>query len=240
MKNIISVLLVLMLSFLGCAKFEEDLIDGRNCKDCTLISGRITTSNGTTPISNMKVELYWNYGGDGSLFSGISRKKATTKTDKNGYYDLICQLKDEEMEKGSFHVSANVDNNIYCNTVRSTGDDWKVLSVPDLRKDASFDINYDIPKKSFIEMSATNPADIQPNDYFTCTYTFLEETVGKQKMNLDCGIGFAYSYPNSLIEVAAEQAVILTFNKTKDGIRSQETDTITLKPLETYKYSVTF
>ncbi len=228
-NNVFSILLfALVLTFSGCEK--DDLAYSKKCNECIQITGRITTTNGTAPIPNQNMTVYWNNDAINLLHS-FTRKKATGRTDKNGYYDLKFNVRDSELREGSFTlVAEDIDTKIY---YESPG--LAYFNSNKMKRDTTLHVNYTIPKKAFIEMQTTNAKEIKPNDYFACTYTFLGGVDGKQEMNI---VG-PLSFPNT-IEVAAEQPVILKFSTTKDGILSDRNDTLTLKPLEIYKYTVTF
>lgn len=91
MKHVNKLLLLfftLMLVTTGCIKREDDLI-GPVCQVCTVITGRLTTGDGTIPIENATVTANWV--NTLYLHGGTVRKKAVSTTDSKGYYCKYCK-----------------------------------------------------------------------------------------------------------------------------------------------------
>jgi hypothetical protein len=229
-------MLLLLFVFLsiasGCIKKEDDLI-GPVCQGCTIIKGQLTSGDGTIPIANAKITTNWIK--TFYLQGGTIRKKAATTTDSKGYYELKFQIRDDEKGEGYFKTEILQPSVEYlsCSNIGHS------FAFFDLKKDTTIVVNYFIPKRAFVELRLTNQSQIKASDYFASSFTSKMGIDGKQ----GCApvITWSSGLPsNPVLEVAAEQPVIVTTHKTKDGVKTTTYDTLNLSEGQKAVYNAEF
>lgn len=191
-----------------------------------MLSGALTTANGTRPLSHVPLVVTWR--NDGYIVSGSVRKKAVTQTDEAGNYELRFLIRDDEFVEGYFVVEPALDvtKYVYC---RYEGLDFDFF---DLKRDTTLLANYDIPEKAFIEFALSNPGALQTGDKLTTQFSY---SFGKDGQEI-CSSSIQWNeFSNSshVVEVAADQPLLLEQVKLKNGVESKEQITLELKAGET-------
>ncbi len=206
---------------------EEDDLSSQNCSSqCTVVSGKFVTHDGTKPIPNVPVTLYWK-----NLqieAGGVIRTKATGTTNSNGDFLLNFAMRDDELKQGYFALKYDIqDPNFW-----TIGD--KEFPIQKLRRDTMVFSSYLIPVKAYLDLQITNPNDIKPTDYFYSSFRFRygEYTFGT-------GVIWK-SIPEQPFEIAGNQKVFVETTRRKLGIVSTTYDTLLLQKGERKVYSVTF
>jgi len=225
-------LLLCVLQTIGCVKREDDLINPV-CQSCSVIKGRLTSGDGTIPIANAKITANWV--NTFYLQGGTIRKKAVSTTDSKGYYELKFQLRDDEKGEGYFEIEIPTPSVEYL-SCSSNGHSFAFL---ELKKDTTIEVNYFIPKRAFVEVRLTNQSQIKTSDYFASSFDSKMGIEGKQS----CGqvITWSSGFPsNPVIEVAAEQPIIVTTHKTKNGVKTTTYDTLNFSAGQKAIYNAEF
>jgi hypothetical protein len=223
-----------IISFCFCiSSCVKEEFDTETCSsDCTVIQGKITTSGGTKPATNIKLELIWTnikYMG-----GGIKRTRAVTETDKNGLFDFRIDLKNDEIKEGSFYIHIDADKSKYLSFNDYT------IDLPQLKRDSLIIINnYLLPRKSYIEWKVLNLDKINHSDYFDSCFG---GQMGFEKKSFS---GTVVLWSSGLpldkkIAVVGDQPLYIANLKAMNGIYYQKNDTIFLKPGETKVYIVDF
>lgn len=215
-----------LLAISSCVREEDDLVS-QNCSSlCTVVSGKFVTYDGTQPIPNVPVTLYWR----NILMEagGVIRKKATSTTNSNGDFMLKFSMRDDELMEGYFTVKYEIRDPNYL----MIGE--KEFSIQKLRRDTMVFSSYLIPVKAYLDLDITNPSDIKPTDYFSTSFRFRygEYTFGT-------GVIWK-SITDRPLEIAANQKIFVETNRMKSGVASTTYDTLILQKGERKVYSVTF
>jgi hypothetical protein len=229
-----SAFLFILLLFLvtSCFRVEDDIIS-KNCPgSCTIITGKITTGNGSVPFKKLSLSLECRP--NPRQFGGLIRRKATARTDAQGFYTLKFLVRDDEIAEGHYQVNGEFDTDVYLNFNKED----KLFSFYNLKRDTTIEMNYWLPKKAFIEMKLANPEDIKSGDTFY--------SVMGSKLGVD-GAQYYSNYVNwtnpptsSVLEVAAEQPIFVEHWKLKNNVRITERDTLQLKAGEKVIYTTRF
>lgn len=218
--------------FSACVEREDDIAPV--CEDaCTTISGYLTTGDGTGPLPNANLTVYWK--DTPYLSRGTVRRKAIATSDANGYYELNFHIRPEELENGYFQVEIPVNPDEYL--ICGQGD--HSFAFHDLQRDTAVQINYFIPRKAFVEIQVYNQEQIQEGDYFATNVKSRLGVEGKQ----GCGGVSTWSrseLSNAVLDVAAEQPVVVRVIKTRDGIKTESNDTLTLAAGEKVLFEAEF
>ncbi|MBI3219771.1 MAG: hypothetical protein HYZ44_09685 [Bacteroidetes bacterium] len=215
-----------LLTISSCVREEDDL-SSQNCSSqCTVVSGKFVTHDGTQPIPNVPVTLYWR----NILMEagGVVRKKATGITNSNGDFMFKFSMRDDELAEGYFTVKYDIRDTNYW----TIGD--KEFPIQKLRRDTMVFSSYLIPVKAYLDLQITNPNDIKPTDYF---YTSFRFRYGEYAF----GTGVIWkSIPEQPLEIAGNQKVFVATSRIKSGVASTTYDTLLLQKGERKVYSVTF
>lgn len=163
--------LLLVLTFYGCEKTEDDT--GLNCiTDCTTLQGRFVTMN-NEGVPGVKISI--NYRSHPGTYGVYIRKIAQTVTDQNGNFYKDFYIKDEELgesAEGYFQViidDSKLDVNKYILSDNQVGNstsplDYAIYSVN--IRDTIIGGTYYLPKKTHIKVNLNNFIPQQEGDYF--------------------------------------------------------------------------
>lgn len=218
--------------FVSCSKEEDDLIS-QNCEiDCTQIIGKIMTDNGTVPISDVKLTVKWD--NIPYLGSGTIRNKATTRTDSEGNFNLNFFIRDDEIEAGGFRIEYELNENEYLSSHLNR------ITIFQIARDTTLNINYNIPKKAFLNLSLLNLSDIQSGNHLATDFSY-ESPSGFDQSVTGQVIGWSNeSEQNNLIEVAGNVPVELRIRRTINGVSTSEFETLFLEAGTTSDYTIDF
>ncbi|WP_276497897.1 hypothetical protein [Pontibacter litorisediminis] len=214
-------MLLVLLLISGCLDKEEDITGPVCLTGCTTIQGKLTTGTGSAPLGSAILTLEWvntRY-----LSGGTIRKKATAKTDADGNYQLAFQVRDDELGEGYFNVDIAVDTVQYM----LCGKDNYSFTFFEMKRDTTIEVNSFIPRKAFLELRLSNPEQVKTSDYFASTVYSPVGVDGEQS----CGKVETWRSDYSstrVVEVAAEQPVVIDTRKTKDGVQTVTMDTLLL------------
>ena len=230
LKNCLLFLVFLLLT--GCIRHEDDFISKYCPGSCTQLQGRLTTADGTEPLAGALLTATWK-DIHPPLGGGTIRKKGVARTDANGNYTLSFLLRDAELQDGYIAVTISLDQQTY-----ATCDTELVFYAFELARDTTIAVNYNAPRKAYITAALANKADIRPGDHFSTTFTYQS---GK-KPDL-CGPGVVWNWTDrtqQVLDVAAQQPVIVRNQKIKSGVETTETDTLMLSPGQQLAYKAVF
>jgi hypothetical protein len=202
---------------------------------CTIIKGRFTTAANTIGLADIPLEVVWeNTTSNGIGKSGVFRRKATGRTDANGYYEIKFLLRDDELTDGFFLVNYKIDPKKYI-VPQESG------FALDLKRDTTFMYDYLIPQKAFVELQVANREAIKSSDYFSSTFSFDLGIAEPQSISQRYGVVVSLKdYTQSIIEVAGDQPVIIRTTKEKDSIRTFQSDTISIPSGQKYIFNTQF
>ncbi|MDT0648421.1 hypothetical protein RM545_17145 [Zunongwangia sp. F260] len=231
-KTLGFLILILTLTFQSCTKGEDDLIS-QNCEiDCTEIIGKLMTDFGTTPIANHKVTVIW----DNTRFaSGTVRTKATTRTDSNGEFYLKFFIRDDELNEGIhrlYYDELNGDEFLRA--------DLNGITIYPTIRDTIMLRNHNVPKKAFLNLSIMNLDDLQEGDSFSTNFKNLSPIGFSQSVGGSINPWSNDSENDRLIEIAANQPVILEIIRDINDVITRESDTLFVNSGTTFNYTVDF
>jgi hypothetical protein len=233
MNNILKLtLLINLILFQSCSKEEEDLVSQKCQSDCTEIIGKIMTENGTVPITNLELTVKW----DNIPYLGIGKilTKATTQTDSEGNFHLKFFMRDHELEEGDLRIEYKVNENEY---LAAHLDKIRFKKVS---QDTIITLNYNIPKKAFLNLSLLNLKNIKQKDWFILGLTY-EKPVGFEQSIYKGSKGWnSESNKNDIIEIPGNQSVELRITRGKNNVSTIEIDTIFLNTGATSNYLIDF
>lgn len=215
---------LLTLALSGCDGWKDDYISKYCPGSCTVITGKLTTANGTKPLAHVTLALNWEVN---SYPSGYVTKKAIAKTDENGNYELRFLIRDNELKDGRFVMEPLMDEKqfIYCR-------DEKIdFSYYDLKRDTTLVENYLIPEVAYVEFQLRSPGSLPAGDKLTTHFSY---TYGKDGQLLCTGkIDWSNISKNGIIvRVAADQPVTLKNSRLRNGVSSEEETVLQMKPGE--------
>jgi hypothetical protein len=215
-----------LLTISSCVREEDDL-SSQNCtSQCTIVSGKFVTHDGTQPIPNVPVTLYWKNLQIGA--GGVIRTKAIGTTNSNGDFLLKFAMREDELKQGYFAMKYDIRDPNYW----TIGE--KEFPIQKIRRDTMVFSSYLIPVKAYLDLQIANSNDIKPTDYFYSSFRFRFG----EYMN---GTSVNWTYiPEKPLEIAANQKVFVETNRIKSGVVSTTYDTLLLQKGERKVYSVTF
>ncbi len=216
----------------SCVEEENDLIS-QNCDvDCTEIIGKITTDNGTEPISNLKLMVEWS---NLQYLGGTVRKKAVTRTDAKGNFRLKFYIRDDEEKSGLFRVKCEIDENKYLlSRYKNIGRAY------DVSRDTVVKIAYNIPKKAFLKLNFLNLDYLQDKDTFSVDFSYETSTDFDQPFMGAYFSGDRESVPSTIMELAGNQKIKMVILKRINKIKTKKIDSILLEAGTTSDYIIDF
>lgn len=196
-----------LICFASCTKDEDET--GDTCKaDCTVITGKVVTTN-NQPLQGMGFEVI--YSRTGFLYSHTIKKSKAT-SDRNGYYDMSFYLKDDELDKpdGYFtflDIKVNtekLDAKKYIVTQDMAGGFSGKL---DLKRDVVYDVNFYVPQKRYIPVTLKGFKPIQESDRFEIQVMFPwgYEDDSESEKPLDTKYTLGYTKFNEFCATKEEQ-----------------------------------
>lgn len=220
----------------GCAKKQDLAPDCTNA--CTIITGRFTTDNRTIGLANVPLDLKWvDFTG---LTQVANRRKATTTTDANGNYTFRFYRNDDELTDGLYSVHYQADANTYIVNRDGQGAE---IDAGNLKRDTIIVSDWLLPRKAYLHLNVTNPMPI--SEYFVAEYSFENGArSGPNRFNATLHYGL-YSFSGTPatsadVVIGANQPVELAVDKTKNGVRTIQRDTIRLAAGAHYSHQVTY
>ena len=227
-----SLIALVIIILIGCSKEESDLIS-QNCEsECTEILGKIMTDNGTVPISNVKITVKWD--NIPYLGSGTIRTKATTQTDSLGNFNLKFFIRDDEIESGGFRIEYELNENEYISSYLNR------ITIFQIARDTTLNINYNVPKKAFLNLTLLNLDDIQSSDDFATDFSYERPDGFDQSIDGQSISWSNESEQNNLIEVPGNVPVELQIRRRINGISTTEIETLLLDAGTTTDYTIDF
>lgn len=228
---------VLLVPLLGSCTQKEDDLASQDCPgSCTTIQGRFTTAGRREGIANVLLEVVWK-NIDHTPFGngGISRRKATGRTNEEGFYQLTFLMREDE-EEGYFVVKYQADAKEYLVPLNHN---W--FEVDGLTPDTAVTYDYLLPRKAFIELQVANREAIKSSDSFAGDFTYELGVLTPQGGSQRRVVAVSYlAPPESLIEVAADQPVFVQTTKVKDNARSLQSDTLVIAGGQKQVFTVAF
>lgn len=227
------IILLSIFSFVSCEK-EDDLISQSCETDCTEITGKLMTDNGTTPIVDHKITVVWENTNQGTI-GGTIRTKATTRTDDTGEFNLKFFIRDDELQNGFHRIYHDVLNDDEYLRADLNG----ISVIPSVR-DTTFVRNHNALKKAFINLSLLNLDEIEGNDRLWTNFKYMSPSGFTQPIDASVRGWTAESEANHLIEIAGNQPVIVEIDRKINNVSTTETDTLFVSSGTTIDYSVDF
>lgn len=226
MKIKFAVIIILFL-LVSCWKDIDDT--NNNCtNDCTTISGRIVTEDGTVPASELNFQLDWKIQ---SELGGTYRNIKKFKSDKNGFFDISFHVTDQELYwKGGYAIKYLDSDKNYVDLNDHIGD-YPVVGVVDLSiRDTLINKTVLIPRRSFIRFKMLN-STIQT----VCIVYYKYGDVRNDRSYHSGGRIDSKEQLEKVVEAAGNQMNYLNINKfpgdkiisIKDSIYVPPGDTIT-------------
>lgn len=229
-----SIIFILMILILQSCSREEDDFFSINCEtNCTEFFGKVMTDNGTTPISNLSLTVKWD--NIQYLGSGVVRVKDRTTSDSDGNFRLNFFVRDDEISSGSFTIEYEIDENKYYSSHLNKMTEFRIE-----KRDTTLNLNYNIPKKSYLYLNLQNLDKVEKSDYFSTTFSYEKPLSFKQSIN-----GHAISWnndskQNNLIELVGNQKVLLKIIRRKNNVYETETDTLFIEAGRTLNYTIDY
>ena len=241
MKTRLLFLLFLLMTFAGCVK-EDDDSDAPLTAGYTTINGQVITS-GNKPLKDVALQVM--YIETQYLASYHSWLKRETTTDKNGYYSMSFNIKDDEAESYDGQLNSyfqllfdfdNLDPDNYFLSYYSVDNDYSFYVSPSLKQDTTYTISCYIPAKDYITVNLKNFKPVQEGDrfevetYFPWGIKSEKEDNSNKFMNTQYGISssgydhFVAEHENQVyrVPVARSDTNIVRIIKEKNGITTSE------------------
>lgn len=216
----------------SCGGDKDDYISKYCPGSCTVIEGRMTTANGTKPLAGINIALDWEMSG---VWNSSIRKKAVTRTDADGYYELRFLIRDDEPDNGVYIIKPAIDLSGFA-PCSANGTDFLFYR---LERNTTVLADYNMDEVAYVEIQLNNQEAMQQGDSFHMQYSYLygrnEEQECRRSYNWD-----ATSANNHTIDVAAGRTVVLKTFKLKNGVSSVEETTLQLTPGEKAVQVITF
>jgi hypothetical protein len=225
---------LIFLCFLSsCVEVEEDL-GSQNCtENCTVIKGRVTTGDGTEPLSGANIKIRWSnvhppYGG------GIIRTKAKSKTDADGDYHIEFKSRADELLGGHYQLILYVGNEYYKPV---EGDSYSFCFSCDEEGETKI-YNIYAPYKATLVVSAEGIANFSELDRLGFSSTFKYGIDGSEKTG-HVRAWYKDSYDKVYrIHIAAQQLVPVQNTLRRNGVLTYSYDTLYCEKGKEYEYVV--
>ncbi|RIJ34075.1 hypothetical protein [Pontibacter oryzae] len=224
-------LLVLIPFLSGCNQEKDDYISKYCPGSCTIIKGRATINNGSTPLAGVTLLAQWHY--SRYLSGSTIRKKAFATTDANGNYELRFLLRDDELQGGYIEVITNLDPEKY--TYCQPGDFYY---AGELERNTTLERNYALAAKATLELQLSNPDALGPNNSLVVTARYA--TAPTQGAECEQRIFWPQTTATQLLTVASGTPVTISIARTKNGQQTTENLTVQLQEGETLALPLTF
>ena len=141
--------IVFLFFLVGCWNENDD--SNIDCtSDCTNISGRIVTEDGSVPVGGLNFQLDWMVKG---TLGGTYRNIKKFTTDKNGYFNINFHATDQELYfKGGYTIKYLGSDENFVN-LRDLGADYPVLGYVYISKrDTLINKILMLPRRSYIKI----------------------------------------------------------------------------------------
>lgn len=233
MKHFFSIIIVLLF-ITSCISRKKDFIDESECSNnCVTLNGFLLTGDGTIPVENTLVEVLW----DGSSYFSLNlRDKAKTFSDKNGFYEMKFNLRDDELNEGFFRVKIYPgDEYLLCDM-----DDTHQFTYFFLKEDSTYTTNYLIPQKATLVLKSQGAENMKEDDSFFVTVS----TPYGANLNYNCGLLISWRRDNydkiHDWSAGSNQNIVIEKNIKKNGIRKITNDTLMLQSGHKLEYVIPF
>lgn len=225
------------LLFLVAACQKEEPLE--TCSgSCTVVTGRLVTTNGRVPIQGAGVTVEYRYQ------AGLgyrSRAKTRTTTNRNGEYRLSFYPKDAELQDGYFEVTYQIDKNKYY----AIGNDDDGVALWDVKRDTLLQLrDYNFPRKAYLRLAITNQSELIADkgqfltDFNSC---YGQNSVFHPNIQGGGAVVFWNGLPSkNPIPLAGDQPIIVRNYKTKQGINTVSRDSLFIPAGTTQTYTVTY
>jgi len=233
-----AIIVLLILTFYGCSKTEDDTDE--NCTaNCTTLQGRFVTLN-NVGLKGVKVSINYRISG-GELGGSYTRKIVKTETDGSGNFHKQFFIKDNELGNeadGFFNVDIDdsrldVSKYILCdnligNTTQNIG--FAIYAIN--TRDTIIGNTFYLPKKTYIKVNLNNFVPIQDDDYFEVRtlYPFGPNVGHNDFLDSEYATGFS-GYTNFMANglntqlnpfVAENERNIIRIARRKNGVNTIE------------------
>ncbi|NDK55263.1 hypothetical protein [Pontibacter fetidus] len=227
----------ILLTLSSCHTETEDFISKYCPGSCTVIKGRLTTDDRSKPLGGVMLEVRYE---EFSMFSSFKRRKAVATTDANGNFELRFLMRDDEIGNadgsfGEMNVYAHLDTSKYLTCSGSQ----RLLAYYRLKRDTTLAVNYNIPRKAFVQVQALNTAAMQTGDNLTTDF-IVDAGAADDPSTCVPGIFWHRNVTAQTFAIAANQQVTIRTYKRKSGVETVTSETVTLTPGQTINYQVTF
>ncbi|ARS34277.1 carboxypeptidase-like regulatory domain-containing protein [Pontibacter actiniarum] len=230
--------LVLLCCAPACSRQEDDYISKYCPGSCTVIKGHLTDATGTQPVAGVTLLARWHK--SYSPGSSLSRKKAFAVSDADGNYTLRFLLRDDELSEGVFELVTSLEQETYTSCfplasvyIGDIGRDTTVIQNITLAPTASATLDFTVAPEQGLRQGDRFQAmftyKLSPTDPDSCSQAF-EFLLSSQE---------AYETTRTFL-LPANIPLALYIDKTKNGVKSREKKTITLRPDERSTYEARF
>lgn len=227
--------LLTILTFNSCIEEENDL-RSQNCENsCAIINGIITTNDGMQPLTGVEVTAEWIntvYLGGGTI-----RKKAKTRTDNLGNYNLKFEVRSDELEAGYFSFEVLTGKDYFrCNV-----NEYPSFSAFELKNDTTINMNLYIPYVAHLNAGISGLENASQGDYIQVT---VNPTVNIGPTV--CGQVFGWysdmEDPNWVykLDVPANQDLVIETMIRKGEVRTRKYDTLYISKGQTVDYTALY
>ncbi|NEM97123.1 hypothetical protein [Pontibacter burrus] len=237
MKNKLFLLLPLLLLLLSSCHTQTDDFISKHCPgSCTVIKGKLTTDDRSTPLAGVKLEVNWV---TRDIFSSLLRRKAITTTDANGNFELRFLLREDELVRdynnGVFVVNAQIDQSKYlgCRFYEH------LLTYDKLSRDTTIIVNYNLPHRASLYLQALNTSAMSTGDAMLVSAIFDYGEAGPAP-NCIPTVSMDIRNTEAAILVAANQDVIIRTVRRKNGVETTTNEVVRLTPGQNLHHQLSF
>lgn len=222
---------LVVLTFGGCFKEEDDLRSQECNGPCATISGVITTGDGNEPLTGIKVTANYETGYN---VGQTVRKKAVAYTDESGRYQLRFAVREDEAGNGGYKVEMMADGEYYI-----CRDKHPNFLFVYLTNDSSIVQNVFLPYRGYVKINTVGTEKMTGSDYLC---VMIEPSI--KETHFTCAQVFGWYKPDatrgSRVDVPANQKLIISNIVTRNQITTTTYDTLVLEKGEFVEHTAVF
>lgn len=223
MKRILLSFVLIILVFVGCKPFDDDLESQQCINNCTRITGELTTLGGQYPIRNVLARIRYTNNRNGS--EKIVREKAFTEVDSNGLFDMQFEVRDDEIAEGNYFIRFYIDPQEYFFFGNRTFRNWDINEEVSDLIDTERNYKFIMSKRGRINIELENPEDMNPGDVISPSFKVLYDN-SYQISASSLIFALSQNSPVNEFDFVAGERIQVEVYRERNGVVSREYDTI--------------
>lgn len=220
----------ILFLFKSCSSHIDDT-DKICTSDCTTISGRIMTENGTVPVSGLNFQFDWVVK---SELGGTYRNIQKFKSDKNGRFEFSFHVTDLELRWEGGYAIRYLDSVNYFVNLNDHIEKFPLIGFVNLkRRDTVINKILWIPRRSCIRLKIVNPT-IQTG----CSVYYKYGDITEDRFYHYGGWIYSIEQVEKIVEAAGNQINYIRINKLINNENVSINDSIYVPVGDTITYSI--